>query len=75
MPNSPSEQRAVLPGRSVADAVLSENFADMTTPGVVVVLDAGEAEQLGAFAETALTEGDAWESNLDLETDEASHGG
>ena len=75
MPNSPSEQRAVLPGRSVADAVLSENFADMTTPGVVVVLDASEAEQLGAFEETALTEADAWESNLDLEADGAGHGG
>ena len=73
--NSPSEQRAALPGRSVADAVLSESFADVTTPGVVVVLDAGEAEQLGAFEETALTEADAWESNLDLEADGASHGG
>ena len=75
MSNSPNEQRAASPGRSVADAVLSENFADVTTPGVVVVLDASEAEQLGAFEETALTEADAWESNLDLEPDGASHGG
>ena len=34
-----------------------------------------EAEQLGAFEETALTEAEAWESNLDLDADEASHGG
>jgi len=55
--------------------LLSDDLADFGTPGVVVVLDAGEAEQLGAFEETALTEADAWESGLDLETDEASHGG
>jgi len=55
--------------------VLSDDLADFGTPGVVVVLDASEAEQLGAFEETALTEADAWDSNLDLETDEASHGG
>ena len=75
MSNSSSEQRAALPGRSIADAVLSDDFADFGTPGVVVVLDASEAEQLGAFEETALTEADAWASNLDLEADEASHGG
>jgi hypothetical protein len=73
--NSSSEQRAALPRRPITDAVLSDDLADFGTPGVVVVLDAGEAEQLGAFEETALTEADAWESNLDLETDEASHGG
>lgn len=70
-----SEQRFTPPGRPMADAMLSDNFADFGTPGIVIVLDAGEAEQLGAFEETALTEADAWESNLDLEADEASHGG
>ena len=75
MCNSSSEQQPALPGRPIADAVLSEDFADVTTPGVVVVLDADEAEQLGAFEETALTEAEAWEANLDLDTNEASHGG
>ncbi len=75
MSNSSSEQRVAPPGRPIADATLSDNFADFGTPSVVIVLDAGEAEQLGAFEETALTEADAWESNLDLEVDEASHGG
>ena len=75
MSNSSSEQQPALPGRPIADAVLSEDFADVTTPGVVVVLDADEAEQLGAFEETALTEAEAWEANLDLDTNEASHGG
>ena len=75
MSNSSSEQQPALPGRPIADAVLSEDFADVTTPGVVVVLDADEAEQLGAFEETALTEAEAWEANLDLDTNEASHVG
>ena len=75
MSSSSSEQRAAPPGKPIADAVLSDSFADFGTPGVVIVLDAGEAEQLGAFEETALTEADAWDSNLDLETHEASDGG
>ena len=41
-------------------------------PGVVVELDAREAEELGAFEETALTEADAWDANADLDTDEAA---
>lgn len=75
MSSSSSEQRAARPGKPITDAVLSEDFADVTTPGVLVVLDADEAEQLGAFEETALTEAEAWEANLDLEAGEASHGG
>ena len=49
-----------------ADALLSDDPADMMVPGVVVEVDAAEAERLGAFEETALTEADAWESNADL---------
>ena len=75
MSSSSSEQRAALPGRPITDALLSDDFADFGIPGVMIVLDADEAEQLGIFEETALTEADAWESNLDLETGEASHGG
>lgn len=75
MSSSSSEQQPALPGRPIADALLSGSFADFGIPGVVIVLDAGEAEQLGAFEETALTEAEAWESNCDLEAGEASHGG
>jgi len=32
-----------------ARPVLSGSIADLTTPGVVVVVDAAEAESLGAF--------------------------
>lgn len=57
-----------------AGALLSNNIADLLVPGVVVEVDAAEAESLGAFDEIALTEADAWEANADLETDEAGHG-
>jgi hypothetical protein len=57
-----------------ADALLSDDIADLMVPGVVVEVDAAEAESLGAFEETALTEAEAWDANADLETDEASHG-
>ena len=53
------------------DAVLSDSIADMLVAGVVVELDAGEAEALGAFEETAVTEADAWDANAELEPDEA----
>ena len=46
--------------------VLSDDVADMLTPGVVVEVDADEAEALGAFQETALSETDAWDANADL---------
>jgi hypothetical protein len=57
-----------------ADALLSDDIADLLVPGVVVEVDAAEAESLGAFEETALTEAEAWDANADLDTDEASHG-
>jgi type IV secretion system protein VirB1 len=49
-----------------ADAVLSDSLADLMVPGVLVEMDASEAESLGAFEETALTESDAWDANADL---------
>ena len=55
-------------------ALLSDNIADLLVPGVMVEVDVAEAESLGAFEETALTEAEAWDANADLETDEASHG-
>ena len=54
--------------------MLSDNLADLMLPGVVVEVDAAEAESLGAFAETALSEADAWDANADLGTSEAGHG-
>ena len=62
------------PPDPAANAVLSNDIADLLIPGVVVEVDAAEAESLGAFEETALTEAEAWDANADLETDEASHG-
>ena len=62
------------PRDAAADAVLSDDLADLLVPGVVVEVDAGEAESLGAFEETALTEAEAWASNADLEDDGAGHG-
>jgi type IV secretion system protein VirB1 len=56
------------------DAVVSDSFADLLVVGVVVELDAGEAEAFGAFEEVALSEEEAWDANADLEADEARHG-
>lgn len=50
-----------------ADAVLSDRLADLMVPGVLVEMDASEAESLGAFQETALTEAEAWDANADLD--------
>jgi hypothetical protein len=61
------------PRDASAEAMLSDDLADLMVPGVVVEVDAGEAESLGAFEETALTEADAWDANADLET-EGDHG-
>jgi hypothetical protein len=57
-----------------ADAMLSDSIADLLLPGVVVELDADEADALGAFEETALTEIEARESNAYLDADEAADG-
>jgi hypothetical protein len=62
------------PPDPMAAAPLSDDFADLLVPGIVIELDAAEAESLGAFEETALTEAEAWEANSDLGTDEAGHG-
>ena len=51
-------------------ATISRSIADLTTAGVVVEVDGGEAESLGAFEETALSEADAWDANCDLEAED-----
>lgn len=59
------------------DAILSTSLSDFGTPGVEVEVDPDEAEGLGAFEETALTEADAWESQADLDDapEGRGHGG
>jgi hypothetical protein len=37
------------------------------TPGVMVEVDPDVAGELGAFEETALSEDDAWDANVDRE--------
>jgi hypothetical protein len=58
------------PRDPASGARVSGSIADLTTPGVVVEVDAGEAESLGAFEETALSEADAWDANCDLEAED-----
>lgn len=51
----------------VQSPLLSRQPNDMTRSGVVVEHDAESAELHGAFPETALTEAEAWESNVDVD--------
>ncbi len=54
---------------------LSNDPADLLTPGVVIEVDPETAAELGAFEEEALTEADAWEANGDLpDSEEADDG-
>ena len=62
------------PPDPTASPVISITVDDLLVPGVVVELEAGEAEDLGAFEETALTAADAWEANADLDADEVRDG-
>ena len=62
------------PHNPTAPAVISTTLDDLLVPGVVVELDAHEAEGLGAFEETALTEAEAWEANADLDAGEVRDG-
>lgn len=57
------------------DPVLSRDVDDATLPGVVIEVTPNNSVVLGAFTESALSEEDAWESNVDLESPEAPHGG
>ena len=47
------------------DEALHEKLNDLEIPGVQIVCDPQEAEQLGAFSEDALSESDALESMID----------
>lgn len=47
--------------------IVSRHFDDFMIPGVLVEVDPDEAEALGAFEETALSEEDAIDSVVDAE--------
>lgn len=49
--------------------IISTNMAHFGLPGVVVELDPDEAEAWGAFEETAITEQDAIESEIEIEAE------
>lgn len=59
---------------SISAAIVSTSPDDFLIPGVVVELDAGEAEDIGAFEENALSEAEAWEANADLHMSEVGDG-
>ena len=48
------------------DPIVTTCLDDLLTPGVMVELTPDDAEALGAFEETALSEADAWEANMDV---------
>lgn len=56
------------------DPIVSSRLDDLLTPGVMVELTPADAESLGAFEETALTEAEAWEANTDLALEDGGHG-
>lgn len=53
--------------KSATDPIISLDYRNLDIPGVQIELDPDEAESLGAFEETALSEADAWEANTDIE--------
>ena len=52
------------------DPVVSKSQDDAQTPGVQVEHTADQAEENGAFKETAMSEAGAWESNADIAADD-----
>ena len=46
--------------------IVSTDYADLLTPGVVIELQPDEADALGAFREDALSLSDALDANLDV---------
>jgi hypothetical protein len=59
---------------AISTATVSTSLDDLLLPGVVVELDAREADEIGAFEENALSEAEAWEANADLDMSEAGDG-
>ena len=50
-----------------SEPIVSSNLEDLDTPGVIVEVDPEEADLMGAFEETALSEEAAWLSNIEGE--------
>ncbi len=46
--------------------MLTSNSEELMTPGVMIDVAPNDADQMGAFIETAVSEDDAWEANSDL---------
>ena len=61
------------PRDPISTAIVSTSPDDLWIPGVVVELDAYEADDI-AFEENALTEAEAWEANADLDMSEVGDG-
>lgn len=55
-----------VPAELTVREVLEQKLIDVMTPGAVIEFDPDEAEQAGAFVETALTEQEAFDSAMDL---------
>ncbi len=51
----------------MTNPIISQSMADFGLPGVIIELDPDEAEAWGAFEETAITEQDAIDSEIDIE--------
>ena len=56
------------------DPIVTNRLEDLLTPGVIVEVTPDEAEALGAFEETALSEADAWDANTDLALEDGGNG-
>lgn len=56
----------IIDDKAAAAAALAEKLTDAMTPGYQAEFDPDEAERAGAFAEDALSEKDAAESDIDL---------
>jgi type IV secretion system protein VirB1 len=68
MSSTKGEEAPVLAQR--VTPVVSKSQDDAQTPGVQVEHTADQAEENGAFKETAMSEADAWESNADIAADD-----
>ena len=54
------------PVKQSHEPILVQSIEELLTPGVVVEVEPDAAEAMGAFAENALSEEEAWEANTDL---------
>jgi type IV secretion system protein VirB1 len=62
----PGDVRPAAPPPVRRDPLVSRSPDDLLVPGVLVEVTRDEAEAMGAFEETALSEDEAWEANADL---------